>query len=288
MVMVSKTATRSEPLQAARPRNAPSVTLDEIGEFAMINKHDLNVDESYQRSHSSSKIEKMAREWSWVACSTLAVALRPDATWYVMDGQHRKLAAMLRDDIEALPCMVHDVDRISQEARNFVNLNSNRRAMTAVAKFRAMVTGGDPAARIAADLVERAGRRVEVGGSLTTFSAIEVLIQCLRIDESSLRRIWPVVVELCKDHRIPGHVLSGFWRLERAFVDPAESLSDARWRKRIVSVGLAEIESSISQTAALLKTTRSNRVSAMGIATAINRGLRNRLHHKLQIDSAID
>jgi len=76
---------------------------DGQGELRLISKHDLAVDyASYQRIANNAKTLVLARDWSWIACGALIVASRGGAL-HVVDGGHRLVAAMKRDDITMLP-----------------------------------------------------------------------------------------------------------------------------------------------------------------------------------------
>ena len=91
-------------------RNAP-------GEFLMIPKQELEVDHGYQRNAvNQRRIDALCRTWDWIACGCLVVALRDDNRWFVMDGQHRKLAADMRSDIKELPCLVFETAGRREEA----------------------------------------------------------------------------------------------------------------------------------------------------------------------------
>jgi len=45
------------------------------------------------------------------------VALRDDNKWFVVDGQHRKLAADQRSDIRELPCLVFETNEAGGRRR---------------------------------------------------------------------------------------------------------------------------------------------------------------------------
>lgn len=258
-------------------------TIDKPGEFAMIEKHSLKVDQSYQRKHSDTKINKMASEWSWVACGAISIALRHDGEWYVMDGQHRVLAALKRDDIIKLPCMVFDVEELADEARGFLATNINRKAMTMVDRFKAMLMTEDHYARVVNELVISTGRHVGLGGTPNAFSAVQITLQCAREDEAALRRIWPMIAELCTDKRVIQHLIAGMWYLER-HMRPGESLSSTRWRNRIIQVGYEAVLASIDQSAAFYGGGKGLKNCALGIVQAINKGLRNTLVHTIRTD----
>lgn len=78
---------------------------DKQGEQRQINKNLLLVNDDYQRTASASKILEIASEWSWIGCGVIIVAKR-DGSYWVIDGQHRVLAAKRRSDIKEMPCLV--------------------------------------------------------------------------------------------------------------------------------------------------------------------------------------
>lgn len=261
-------------------------TTDQPGEFAMIDKADLDVDQDYQRRHSQHKILKMAAEWSWVACGALSVALRQeDSRWYVMDGQHRLLAARHRDDIRQLPCMVFGVVEVAQEASGFLRANTNRKTMTMVDRFKAALMTEDRAARVVNELVLSSGRHVAAGGGQAAFSAVGVLLRCVREDEAATRRVWPILVEICDGKKINQNLISGLWYLER-HLEGGTSLASNHWRRRLVQVGYDSLMRSIDSAAAFHGSGKGFKVCAIGVVQAVNKGLRNLLPHTINVGDA--
>lgn len=252
---------------------------DKPGEFAWINKHELHVDEHYQRVHKKTRVLKISSDWSWIACGAISVALRDPGEWWVMDGQHRVLAAQQRDDVKVLPCMVFDVESTAQEAQGFLDSNINRKPMTVVDRFNALRTTKDRAALVVDELVTKAGLRVDTGPSIHTVSCVGAMLDCIRDDEMRFRRVWPILVDLCEGEKIVQVLVHGMFYLEGHV--PDQSLSEPRWRKRIINVGYADILRSIQQAAAYHSSGRSNMISALGIANAINKGLRIQLEHSI-------
>jgi hypothetical protein len=61
----------------------------------------LNIDDTYQRSlegeSSVALIRKIAAKWDWRMCQLVQVARRADDSLWIVDGQHRHAAAVLRD-----------------------------------------------------------------------------------------------------------------------------------------------------------------------------------------------
>src|SRR5512134_3578070 len=121
-------------------RNAP-------GEFLMIPKTELEVDPAYQRNKiNQRRVDTLTRTWDWIACGCLVVALRDDNTWFVMDGQHRKLAADQRSDIRELPCLVFETTSRRQEAVSFLAINQGRVGVGSLDRYRAQLLSGDTTA----------------------------------------------------------------------------------------------------------------------------------------------
>ena len=252
---------------------------DAPGEFAMLPKNKLHVDPSYQRKPKEAKVNELASKWSWIACGAITVALRQDCEWYVMDGWHRVLAARKRDDIRDLPCLVFVVENKPQEAQGFLNTNTNRRPPGAVDKLNAQLTTGDKAALVVKELADASGRSVSAASGPSNFGAVGIAMRLVEDDEETFRHIWPIVVELCAGHSIHQNLLMGMWHLQRS---TEEDLMSARWKKRILETGYMAIRTSISETAAYFGAGKSYKVCAIGIAKAINKGLRKPLQHSVQ------
>lgn len=109
--------------------------------------NELAVDDSYQRSleadTSQTLIRRIAQFWDWGLCQPINVARRADGSLWIVDGQHRRAAAIVRGDIPHLPCVVQAFRDKSDEAAAFVALNKQRRALGAVDVFKASLAAGD-------------------------------------------------------------------------------------------------------------------------------------------------
>ncbi|MBY0301273.1 DUF6551 family protein [Sphingomonas ginsenosidimutans] len=120
----------------------------------------LRVDPSYQReldARSHQLIGRIAHGWDWSLFQPLVVARRHDGTLYVVDGQHRLRAAKLRRDIAQLPCVIFYPADPAEEAAVFVDLNQNRRPLTAFALYNAALASGDEQALALDDRLREAG-----------------------------------------------------------------------------------------------------------------------------------
>lgn len=120
----------------------------------------LQTDPAYQRSadNGSSRklIDQIAHGWDWRLCVPLLVAKRPEGL-FVIDGQHRCLAARQRGDIAHLPCSVVAFASPAEEAVTFAASNRQRKVMTKLDLFRAAVVAREPEAVVIDQLVRDAG-----------------------------------------------------------------------------------------------------------------------------------
>lgn len=249
---------------------------DAPGEFAMIPKHQFAVDMTYQRRIKEARVLKIAREWSWIACGTIKVVLRPsDAEYMVIDGQHRVDAARRRSDIDRLPTLIFEVDNISDEAQGFLNANTLRKPPSIVERFNAMITSKHPGALIAQELLSGEGRSIKDATNSNGVTCMAAILKCLEVNERSFRAVWPVIVKLCEGRTIHQRLVYGLFYVE-THLPPGISLSQPQWSKRLQSVGHEKLMDAIVKAAAFLGSL-TPKTSAEGIVNAMNAGLRNRL-----------
>lgn len=89
----------------------------------------LIVDTTYQRDFDAARVTKMANEWNWLGCRTLAVSLRKNGSkneYAVIDGQQRLGAIRLKGFKEA-PCSIYVDLTQEQEALLYELLNKNKK-----------------------------------------------------------------------------------------------------------------------------------------------------------------
>ena len=262
---------RSKLIAATKIERQKWVIKDEPGEFAWINKADLNVDHTYQRDEAVAKVLDMAREWSWISCGAISVSLREDGSWWVMDGQHRVLAAHRRSDITELPCMVFEPGTIQREAQGFLDQQTKRKPVSMTDKYRAMLVTEDPTALKVKTYVEASGRRVTRDSNANTIVCVSTLMSCINTDERAFARIWPLVIELCEGASVHGKLVAALHYIEHKIMP--DSISRQPWRGRLQAAGLTKILNSM-QAAGALYGGSGVRVGARGIVTLINRGAR--------------
>lgn len=119
-------------------------------------KNALKIDPSYQRSMESSRsrklVERIAANFNWRKFGVLVVT----ESGFIIDGQHRHGGAMLRPDINFVPCLVHDVD-VREAASIFVGMNMDRVNIQPQAVYKAELAAGKPEAITMKAVADEAG-----------------------------------------------------------------------------------------------------------------------------------
>lgn len=257
------------------------VIVDEPGEPCMIHKSELLVDHQYQRERvSQERVHAFAREWSWRACACLIVAVRPSGEKFVVDGQHRKLAADKRSDIQELPCLLFRVMSVSDEAGAFVKINTHRGPVDSLSKFKALVVAGDDTAIAVNQMVTSSGYRVANGDSEFKVGCIALLMQYWKIDQRLCRRIWSLCVDIASGSAIRNTLVRSLYTLERKFVSLGEehSVFDEKHSRRLVDSGQDQILRKCEEAKAYYGKGGSG-VEAKGVLDLLN----HRRRHKIEI-----
>jgi hypothetical protein len=238
-----------------------------------IDKQDLNADHSYQRNKVFvQKIRQIASQWSWAGCGCILVAMRPDGTFWVFDGQHRVLAAMTRSDIRELPCMVFECVDVKQEAAGFLVSNAERKPVSALDKFKALVMTGDQTAKIVSDVFDNLG--IVIRCDPREARHLKCVSKCLQLAGKNPDVFeWALqsTVELCGDNPVHRDILDGlFW------IETKHGLcGTSRFDKALSSASRSEILESISKFAGA-EGKRGEKVCGTAILKVLNHGRRNR------------
>lgn len=256
------------------------VVHDQPGRLVMLPKTKLAVDMTYQRTASADdlKVKRIAAEWSWVAFGALIVALR-DGRHFVVDGQHRYLAALKRSDVTNLPCVVFDSKSSTEEAEGFLRANRNRKPMSAIQSFKAMVVSGDNVAIAVRDMLDERGLEVaETRRNGSTFSAPGVLMKIAGRDLKTAKLSLSLTADICLPDNIHSSILRGLAHLHPRMDDPG--IGDARFAKRAIQVGRDAILESIGKAKAF-RGVSGDRVEAEGVLEAVNYRLQHRFEAKI-------
>lgn len=160
-----------EPKTNLRPIEAIHIPGDiepvgELPELKWIPIDLLVVNADYQRDlsgRSRSVIRRVATKFTWGRVKALSVTPIDGGRYEVIDGQHTAIAALSRGDIKEMPCMVSDAKDVAGRAADFVGINKDRVAMTALQVFWGKVAAGDELAIEVLQGIERAGARILKG-----------------------------------------------------------------------------------------------------------------------------
>lgn len=273
----SVTASESYPSDASHSGSVDKVFRygwtfkDSPGALQYLDKRVLEVDKSYQRNSNDAKVLRIAREWSWIACNSICVANR-DGRYFVVDGQHRVMAAHRRSDINLLPCLVFETVDNVQEAKGFLDANVNRKPMTMQERFNALLKAEDSTALKAEKYISQTGRSIDRHGDGNSFTAIKTLMACIEQDEKALSRIWPLMTEICEGRAFHNELLQAAFYIE-CRAEEGYSLAARPWRDKMRKVGYNGLIDAIHRAKAFYAKGGA-RVYAEGLVQAINHSMK--------------
>jgi len=248
--------------------------VDEAGEMLMLHKDRLQIHPAYQREASQEKVSLITANWSWIGFGALVVGERGGEYW-VIDGQHRAMAAKRRSDIERLPCVVFKTADVKSEARGFLTLNTSRRPVSALAKHKAMVVAGDEAALY----VQRQLSELNLELSDNTKSAgyLKCVAWCMRRateNKDVFREVLAFAAELSANDQVPvqERLLEGLWVLNAKC---GEGLADKRLAKRLREKGARALVDGANRATAYFAN-GGGKVWARGMLEELNKGLQRK------------
>lgn len=257
---------------------------DAPGRFEMIGKGLLDVDPEYQRtgSVSNDKVLRIASKWSWLACGALIVAERPDGRLFVVEGQHRLLAARKRSDITQLPCLIFRVESVEREAEGFLQANTERRPVNACDKYRARLRAGDELALRLQSIFDASGYRVVSGhGEGKSVRCVGLCLSLLEQDGELFQDLWPLVVLAHEEGTIHERVLAGLFYLAQK---TDRQIMREPFRTRIANAGRAAFIDAANKASAFYAK-GGPRVWGVGIAGMLNKGART---NKIELAAETD
>ena len=255
-------------------KNAP-------GEYLKLHKTELEVDPVYQRNHiNQRRVDALTRAWDWIACGCLVVALREDNKWFVIDGQHRKLAADQRSDIGELPCLVFETTSRREEAVSFLAINQGRVGVGSLDRYRAQLVSGDKTAFAVESMLKSTGHRAGDKPSARTVSCVQCLYSLATEDLARLQRLWPLLAELHPDSPMTDAVIKGLWTVDKWLGE--RSVTESPYREKLVVIGGKGLHHEIRREVAVIGQGGS-RVCACAIAKYLNKQ-RMPAHLKIQLN----
>lgn len=249
-------------------------TKDTPGVLLMLHKDVLQIDPIYQRDVIAQKVKEITGAWSWIGCGALSIGRRNGEYW-VIDGQHRALAAKRRVDITHLPCVVFDTVDVKQEARGFLDLNAGRKPVSAIGKQKALMASGDEVAVVVTKTCESLG--ISIRPHASKARELKCIAWCMRRaadNAETFAKILAMAADMsdADNMAIPERVLEGLWYLNDK-IDGG--LADKRLANRLREKGARELLEAASRAQAYYSY-GGGKVWASGILSHINKGLRTR------------
>lgn len=243
------------------------------GDFEWVNKFDLQIDLEYQREQvSEGKVLDIARQWDWRLVQCLSVARRADGTLTLFDGGHRYRAAMKRSDVQVLPCMIHDVADVADEARAFVGTNTLSSAVSSYEKHRAGKVAQEPVAIRAAEILEANGYAVaRTTGSPFTTKAIGCLEKMVRADAKLAESVVRLATEVAGGDQLAAATLRGIYGAAKI----APEILSGVYAKKLVAAGQEVLLAEISRRR-LLVGKGGEKVETQAVIQFVNKGRRSR------------
>lgn len=252
--------------------------------YMTINKHLLHVDLDYQREQTSrEKVLKIAREFNWSDFGTLTVGCRglpedESSKYWIIDGGHRWRAALNRDDIADLPCMVMLTEGVADEAMTFVRTNTLVSNVSAFHRLRALHTAKDPFALKVYEILDRHGYRVSKSKETKrSVRGVEFFMRAVAMDARSADR----TLELCAyiaepEESIPKSVMAGVYYLISKESAVGADITTGAHREKLKMVGLANLAIATMREKHLVGK-GGDRVDGNAILDVLNKGRRNKL-----------
>ena len=134
------------------------------GTFASVEISKLRIDrEGYQRTPNNKTVNTIAREFCWEAFGVVSVVCDENGVKWVIDGQQRITAAMLRG-IKKVPCIISNGSRV-KAASLFRKINETRNRISSVSQYRAGVTEGATQDLLIRDMIASVGMRIDENSS---------------------------------------------------------------------------------------------------------------------------
>lgn len=215
--------------------------LGKQGKFELIPKDEIQIDHAYQRDATSqTRIVAIARDFAWTAFGVLLCVRREDGKVWCFDGQHRKLAADKRSDIDKLPCIVFSVNDLREEAKAFLSANTVRGAVASLDKYRALIACEDPTALAVRDIVQSTGHQI---GSGARVRCVAFLMKAMTLDPDVLRRTWPIATRIAQDHSVTDELVKAAFTAERVMIRTKQgSLADKHNRALLAKISYDQFE----------------------------------------------
>ena len=244
---------------------------DKPGTLCWIHKSNIVIDLTYQRALIKQRVIDLSAAWSWVACGTLIITLRMDK-YFAIDGQHRLMAAQRRSDIEQLPCLLFETKSIQEEAKGFLNVNSQRKPISTAHRHKAMVVSGDPVATCVQETIDQLGLSTTTDSKTPGhFGCLSWALNAAREDQEVFKTVLSVASKISLDDAEPIHLtlLSGLTYINKHY---APGILEPRMQARILHKRALSLHVAAKKSA-ILNNGGGAKIWAKGIVDELNKGI---------------
>jgi hypothetical protein len=232
----------------------------------------LQVDMTYQRDAlSEDKVLGIAGRWNFASAVVLTVSQRTDGSYWVVDGNHRREAALRRGDIIRLSCKVVTGLTVQQEAELFRQLNMYRTNVNSYTKYRSALVAGDAIVMACEAMLRRHGLKIQQDGDCPNILAFpQAIVQRFKASPETCEDALALLRAMIGDREQMTKDLhaGAFYILQRCDFERAMTLAP----KALAAGGKPTLLQAVNATACQLGSVRSHeRVAAIGILSILNR-----------------
>jgi hypothetical protein len=170
--------------------------------------------------------------------------------------------------------MVFQSDDAVDEAKGFLQANTERKGMKSFDKYRARLRAGDPDAVFMQKLIDSYDLVVSDGQMANGFQAPSILLSIIEKDRDLAVRVFDLCYRLSAPITIHSDLLRGFADLDGRL--EGFDVSSRRFVERVLSVGRDQIMKSIASAKAF-RGAGGGKICSEGIMIAINHRLKNKI-----------
>jgi len=247
------------------------------GRQCLLRVEDLKINHAYQRAQlSDENILAIARDFRWELFGVLIVMERNNGDMYVVDGQQRLAAAKRRGDIVTVPCQVFRADETRKHAAAFLGINTRRKLVSAIDKFRAAVWEESEPQLSVSRFLREVGLVVGVNSAPSVNMSFPDLV-CVtwKRNEDITKRAVKMQIDICGGEDSLNHSIhKGFvYLLAKGFdiEQYAQKIKAAGGKTALMgAINKAKENGSFSGI--------SEKVAALGVLYVINKHRRNKMH----------
>jgi hypothetical protein len=158
-------------LQPQTHKRSPTLAVSSLKDMLAT---EFAVDPHVQRELNEPRVKKLVDEFDPNLLGLIIASKRPDGRTYILDGQHRVVAARRKGYTGLFATRVYEGLTVAEEADAFLGHN-NTRQVSALDKFLVRVTKGDPGAVALNNALNRYGLKASGQHTGGMFSAIVAL-----------------------------------------------------------------------------------------------------------------